>query len=49
MPGRAYEVHTSLPYAFGFVILGVVALLSRRWLAGERVWAEGRPANIAGG
>jgi DHA1 family multidrug resistance protein-like MFS transporter len=30
--GAAYEFDTSLPYACGIVILGVVALLSGRWL-----------------
>jgi DHA1 family multidrug resistance protein-like MFS transporter len=47
--GVVYELNASYPYACGLIIVGIVALLSRRWLAIDRTPVGGSPVNIAPG
>jgi DHA1 family multidrug resistance protein-like MFS transporter len=47
--GVVYEVDARLPYACGIVVLGVVALLSGRWLSGAMLGVAGQPLNAAAG
>jgi DHA1 family multidrug resistance protein-like MFS transporter len=45
--GAVYELNTGYPYVCGAIILGIVSLLSWRWLADRRAPTEGKPLNSA--
>jgi DHA1 family multidrug resistance protein-like MFS transporter len=47
--GGVYELNTIYPYVCGMIILAIVSLLSRRWLAGSQTPAGGEPVNVAAG